>query len=113
MDSNVVISHEARRTVVFLAGEHDIATRSELAATLAKGIAANGADFVVDLSAVTFISVATLNELIRGRAFLRQHGRELSFRAPSPSASRVLDLCGLAELVEPLSIRSAAAALTG
>ena len=54
-------------TVVCLDGEHDIATLPFLTDTLATAISADDTDVVIDLSGVTFISAATIDELIRGR----------------------------------------------
>lgn len=85
---------------MWLEGEHDIATQSELAATLAKAMSGDDCDLVVDLGAVTFLSAATVNELVRGRVFLKDHARSLTLRAPSSRAQRVLDLCELTGFVE-------------
>ena len=80
MESTVVVSREDQRTIVWLEGEHDVATQVELAGVLAKAIASDDADLVVDLRAVTFLSAGTLNELVRGREFLRDHSRVLTLR---------------------------------
>ena len=88
------------RTVVCLDGEHDIATLPFLTDTLAKAISADDTDLVVDLSRVTFLSAATIDELVRGRNTLRHQSRDLTLRSPSRCASRLLDVCGLTDLVE-------------
>ena len=46
---------DADRTVVWLQGEHDISTTVALADTLARAIALDDADLVVDLSEVQFM----------------------------------------------------------
>lgn len=89
------------RTVVRLDGEHDIATLPLLTDTLTRAISADDTDLVVDLSAVTFLSAATIDELVRGRNTLHLQARNLTLRSPSRCASRLLDLCGLTGLVEP------------
>jgi anti-anti-sigma factor len=99
-NASPVMTREDGRTVVWLAGEHDLATVSQVANALATAISTDDADLVVDLSAVTFMSAATVEELVRGRAFLREHSRTLTVRAPSRFAKRVLDLCDLSSLVE-------------
>lgn len=82
-------------TVVWLDGEHDITTVSVLADALARAIARDDADLIVDLSGVKFLGAATVNVLIRGRNLLRRRARNLTLRCPSGCARRVLDLCGL------------------
>ena len=100
-DSGPAVSREGDYTVIWLEGEHDIATLPDLTDTLAKAISVNDGDLVVDLSGTTFLSMATVGELIGARKFLRQHGRELTLRSASHAAMRVLDVCGLAGLYQP------------
>lgn len=52
------------RTVVWLRGEHDIATRAGLSYTLAGAIAAGQNDLVVDLSCVGFFDASTIGVLV-------------------------------------------------
>lgn len=99
-DAALRVSREDDRTVVWLTGDHDIATQKNLADVLVNAIAVDHADLVVDLGAVTFLSAATINELVRARAFLHDHSRDLALRAPSPAACRILEICGLMTLVE-------------
>ena len=94
------VALDGDRTIVRLAGEYDVATSYLLAETLAKAIALNDADLVVDLREVTFISSAALNVIVRGRTFMLDRGRTLSLRAPSRAARRVLDGCGLTALID-------------
>ncbi len=100
-DSAPLVSHDGERAVVWLDGEHDIATAAILADTLAKVTSADDADLIVDLSGVTFMSTATVDQLIRARNLLLGLSRNLTLRSPSKCARRLLDLCGLAGLVEP------------
>ena len=87
--------------VVHLRGEHDVATVTELSATLARAIALGQADLVVDLSRVDFMGAATVGVLTWARELLLVRSRSLVLRAPSSTARRVLELCGLDGLVEP------------
>jgi anti-anti-sigma factor len=89
------------QNVVWLEGEHDIATVSDLAATLAKASSADGGDLIVDLSEVTFISSATVDLLVTHWNSLRRQSRTLTLRSPSKFTRRVLDICGLTRLIEP------------
>lgn len=103
------------RTVVHVRGEHDIATRVHLSATIARAAQLDGADIIVDLSDVTFMDASTIGALVVARSSLRAHSRSLSVRAPSPQARRLLDLCGLAGLIDesPASLLASAAPALG
>lgn len=92
---------DADRTVISLRGDHDIANAAELIVALARAIAVDDADLVIDLSGVEFMSAATIGTIVRTREFLRSRSRMLTLRSPSRSAGRVIDICDLAELVEP------------
>ncbi|MCA1847044.1 MAG: STAS domain-containing protein [Actinobacteria bacterium] len=95
------MSRDGERAVVWLDGEQDIATVAVLADTLAKVTCADDADLIVDLSGVTFMSTATIDQLIQARYLMLGASRNLVLRSPSKCARRLLDLCGLAGLVEP------------
>lgn len=94
-DLPVRISREGDRTVVWLDGEHDIATAEVLAGALAEAIATDHADVVVDLSGVELLGAVTIHLLRRSRALLRHRGRTMTLQFPSKCARRVLALCGL------------------
>lgn len=89
-------------TVFCLDGEHDIATLPLLTDTLARAIAADDSNVVIDLSGVTFMSAATIDEIVRSRDLLRLQSRSLTLRSPSRFARHVLELCGLTDLLEAL-----------
>jgi len=101
-DSPPLVSRDGDRAVVWLKGEQDIATVAVLADTLANVTSADDANLIVDLSGVTFMSTATIDELVRARSLLLGLSRNLTLRSPSKCARRVLDLCGLADLIEPI-----------
>ena len=100
-DAAPLVSRDGERAVVWLDGEQDIATVSVLASTLANVTTAHDSNLIVDLSGVTFMSTATIDELIRARNLLLGLSRNLTLRSPSKCAHRLLDLCGLVGLVEP------------
>jgi anti-anti-sigma factor len=79
--------------VVWLDGDHDIATMRGVNAALVRAISLDDGDVIVDLSGVTFIAVATVRILIETRDFLRGQSRDLLLRSPSKTATRVLNLC--------------------
>ena len=67
---------------------------------MARGIALDDAEVVVDLSGVKFMGAATVTVIVRARDFLRAHSRGLTVRSPSRCAKRLLDVCELAGLIE-------------
>lgn len=107
------------RTVVWVSGEHDVATRVHLSTTLDRAARLDDADIVVDLSGVTFMDASTVGVLVMAQERLRRPARSLSLRSPSPRARRLLDVCGLGRLIDtppiptgrPMPVPPAAAAL--
>jgi anti-anti-sigma factor len=89
-------------SLVRLSGEYDISSLFVLADALAVAISFDEADLVVDLSNVHFLSAASVGVLIRARNFLWVQSRDLTLQNPSPSARRVLDLCGLGDPAVPM-----------
>jgi anti-anti-sigma factor len=96
-----LVSRDGERAVVWLDGEHDIATAPVLADTLANVIAADDANLIVDLSRVTFMSTATIDELLQASHLMVDLSRDLRLRSPSKCARRLLDLCGITDLAAP------------
>jgi anti-anti-sigma factor len=71
-----------------------------LSVTLADAARLDDADIFVDLSGVTFMDASTVSALVGARNRLRAQSRSLSVRDPSPLARRVVDLCGLSQLID-------------
>ncbi|MEP6660115.1 MAG: STAS domain-containing protein [Acidimicrobiales bacterium] len=94
------MTRDGDRTVIWLEGDHDIATVFALADALEKATSADDADLVVDLSGVTFIGAATIGVLLRASDNLRRQSRSLALRAPSRCAARVIEVFGLKGLVQ-------------
>jgi anti-anti-sigma factor len=92
---------ETRPTIVWLRGEHDIATDGALRRTLERAIALNDAAIVVDLAKVELLSASTIGVILAARDTLQQQSRSLTMRAPSPHVRRVIRICGLQHLVVP------------
>jgi anti-anti-sigma factor len=92
----VVVEYDVDLVVIRLVGEHDLSTVIPLSETIARASALNDVDVVVDLSAVQFLSAATIGVVVRALESLRLRSRSLMLRSPSTRARRVLDLCGLA-----------------
>ncbi len=90
--SRGVPAHDDALAVVWLDGEEDIATVALLADRLARAVATVDGDLIVDLSGLTFLSTATIDELTRVGDNLLHENRNLSLRSPSPFADRLLNL---------------------
>jgi anti-anti-sigma factor len=86
-------------TIIWLQGEHDIATDGDLRRTLASAIALNNAPIVVELSKVELMSASTLGTIVAAWNTLRQQSRSLTMRSPSPHVRRVISICGLQDLL--------------
>jgi anti-anti-sigma factor len=76
---------------------------------LGHAIDATRGDLVVDLSEVQFLGASTISVLLEARRVLAGRSRDLTLRAPSRCARRVIDICGISTLVQP--DRAAAACL--
>jgi anti-anti-sigma factor len=92
-------------TVVWVRGEHDLATKVLLADAVTRAARLDGAPVLVDLSAVTFMDASTVGAIVASRNRLRPNAQSLELRAPSALALRVLDLCGLTDLVHQETVR--------
>lgn len=92
---------DPRRTVVWVRGEHDMATAQLDAETMTRAVMLDDADVVVDLSGVEFMDASTVGTIVRTRNLLGSRSRSLTLRSPSTCAQRVLHACHLAALVEP------------
>jgi anti-sigma B factor antagonist len=93
------VGPETGPTIIWLRGEHDIATDADLRRTLARAISLNNAAIVVDLSKVELMSASTLGVIVAAWNDLRQQSRSLTMRAPSPHVRRVISICGLHNLL--------------
>ena len=87
--------------IVTMVGEYDVATAGALSGRFSAAIALAETDLVVDLSEVSFMDAATVSVIVRATVFLRDHGRVLRLRDPSPCARRILGICDLDSLIEP------------
>ena len=97
----LLISREGGHTVIWLVGDQDLATVSVLETALTEILELDDDHLVVDLRETAFVDAATIGALVRNRTAFRQRSRDLTVRAPSDFVRRVLDLCGVAHLVDP------------
>jgi anti-anti-sigma factor len=98
---HVLMSAEGATTVVALRGEADIATLPVVVDALARVIADQDGDVVVDLAQTDFIDTAALRAVLRAREVLHGGERQLTLRSPSGFAVRLLAVFGLSQLVSP------------
>lgn len=84
------------RATVFVAGEVDYGTASQLRSSLVD-LAHDGVDAVVDLTGVTFIDSTGLSVLVQTKQRFESTGNRLSVTGAQPRVARVLELSGLTD----------------
>ena len=94
------VGHEAGASVLWLTGDHDIATVGALRLVLVDLIALDDGDIVVNLGETTFLGSVILGELQRARSHLADRGRWLTVRDPSPLARRMFEICDVRDLFQ-------------
>jgi anti-anti-sigma factor len=108
-ESHAGVTSAVDGLVIRMKGEYDIATVSALSQTMATAIARAQDHLVVDLSGVQFMDAATIGVIIKARTELELQHRSLVLRGPSQFARRVLEVCGLTNLLDPSTIDSSTA----
>ena len=91
-------SGRARRIVVQVKGEVDVATSADLADTIARAVeraAAAKVELVIDLARLSFIDVSGLNVLVLAARRTRADGGTLVLRSPSRHVRRLLGVLRL------------------
>lgn len=106
----IVVHSNTDGTVVWVRGTHDMATVPSLEEAMARAVTLDDSDVVVDLSGVEFMDASTIGAIVRTRNLLGRGSRGLVVRAPSPFARRVLECCGMADLVDPGELDEGSAA---
>jgi anti-sigma B factor antagonist len=86
--------------LVWLRSEHDRATRATLSEAIGASVTLGRGDLVIDLSGVTFMDASTVGVIVDARTGLRYRDRDLVLRDPSSCARRLIELCGLTDLLE-------------
>ena len=94
------VVREDEASIVWLTGEHDIATVPAFRALLADlaAVAAYDTDVVIDISELTFFDSSVIDALEAGKLGLRTRDRWLSVRGGSPRARRLFEICGSSDL---------------
>jgi anti-anti-sigma factor len=92
------VGHQAGETVLWLTGDHDVATVGPLRLVLVDLIALDDCDIVVDLGETTFLGSVMIGELQRARTHLADRGRWLTVRDPSSFVRRMFEICDVRDL---------------
>jgi anti-anti-sigma factor len=88
----------ARRIIVLVKGEVDVASSAHLAAAITRAVereADGKVDLVIDLSHLRFIDVSGINVLVRAARQARAGGGTLVLRSPNRTVRRLLDVLRL------------------
>ena len=92
------VGHEAGDSVLWLVGDHDVATVGALRLVLIDLIALDDCNVVVDLGEATFVGSVLIGELLRAREHLADRGRWLTVRSPSRFVQRMFEICDVRDL---------------
>jgi len=95
----VTVGFGADEVVVSVLGDVDLLTAPDLSVVLDAVLERRSAPAVVDLSGTHFMGVAGLRVLETGAERLAACGRRLTIRSPSILVSAMLDITGLADIV--------------
>ena len=88
------------KQLVVINGELDLVTAPQLEERLKCVIDSTDGDIVVDLANVTFIDSTGLSAMLVAHDRLRHTDRVLAIRRPSVQVVRLLEICGLCNLLE-------------
>jgi anti-sigma B factor antagonist len=88
-----------RHLTAYLAGELDQTSCPPLAGDLLRHIHPDDEVVWLDLSAVTFCASAGVAMFVQLHRHIRPNGGRLTLYHPSPNVQRVLDMCGLADVL--------------
>jgi len=80
---------------VHLAGELDLSTAPQLRRTVEELYREGTESLILDLSELTFVDSTGLSEFVAALKHCRNRGGDVVLRSPTPSTTRVLNICGL------------------
>ncbi len=92
-DFSIVVSGDARRTVVALHGEFDFAVEEEVLAELDRVLAARTKVLVADLRGLSFVDSSGIRALVVASQRCAEVGCRLVLVRGTPEVERVLALC--------------------
>ena len=97
---DVSVMSGPRRTVVRPSGELDLSTVAQMETSLDEALAAGTPELVLDLHALEFCDAAGLQVFLRARRAASAAGAALWLERPTRIVRRVLEVSGLAWLVD-------------
>ncbi len=89
--------------ILSLHGEYDTANALALHSLIGSSIADGGGDLVLELGEVEFMDASTIAVLADTNTTLRRSARALRLRSPSTMGRRLLEICSLDHLIDPIS----------
>jgi anti-anti-sigma factor len=95
---SVTVSHEAAAILLVVRGELDLASAPVLAVAL-DDVATGAPEVVLDLDGLTFFGSTGVNVLVDACRRLADTGTQLRVRVDRPLTRRVIELCGLADVL--------------
>jgi anti-sigma B factor antagonist len=95
-----LVTIEGARATIALSGDIDIATVAHLRDCMAQCRSAGCSRITLDMSDVRFVDSSGINFVAWAEKILEPERGRLTIRNPSPMATRVLELSGLATLIE-------------
>ena len=95
----VTLAVDNAAAVLMLAGEADMASACTLIACLDAVRLDYDGPVLLDLSSLTFLDSSGINAIVKCRKALAESGRSLTLRRPTPTVMRVIEICGLTELL--------------
>ncbi|WP_169734272.1 STAS domain-containing protein [Hamadaea tsunoensis] len=95
---SITTDHQAEATVVALAGELDLGSRTRLQAALAEAIEA-GRPVVVDLSGLTFMDSTGIAVLTNARRAAGEAGVPLTVTEATGTVERILEMTGVRQFL--------------
>lgn len=98
--------------VLWLRGEHDMATAAQVHEAIDRLKQSTSDEVVIDLGDVDFLDASIIRVLVAAGRGLEAQGRSLVLRAPSRTARRVLELCGLDRFIRTVASVSVGETLT-
>jgi stage II sporulation protein AA (anti-sigma F factor antagonist) len=95
---SVTVSHDGATVLLVVSGEVDLASAPVLAVAL-DSVAAGAPEVVLDLDGLTFFGSTGINVLVDACRRLGATGTRLRVRCGQPLTRRVIQLCGLSDVL--------------
>jgi anti-anti-sigma factor len=93
--------HDCTRVTITLEGEFDVTGTERFWAFVDQALAADPPAIIVDGSGLEFVDSSGLMALLRARDAAVEAGVTFAIRRPSAALWRIVELCGLEELLVP------------